>query len=154
MPDIPAGIVRSAMAYGWWVRRLEKECFHQKTHRGRFCIMLSDKKQAKALKYESTSFSYRCIMFSSVLIQTLVSFTNQIMCTHVSLKGKKVMYLIKNSGFKSLSNFLPFFWNGDLNPGFSKIFAPNLNYWRWWHQIQARKFNFLDFMSCPKTAAI
>ena len=37
------------------------------------------------------------------------------------------------------------FQSSDLKPGFSKIRAHNLNYWRWWDQIQARKLKIFDF---------
>ena len=37
------------------------------------------------------------------------------------------------------------FQSGDLKPGFSKIRAHDLNYWRWWDQIQERKLKIFDF---------
>ena len=37
------------------------------------------------------------------------------------------------------------FRSRDLNPGFSKIPNHDLNYWRWWNQIQARTLKFLNF---------
>ena len=37
------------------------------------------------------------------------------------------------------------FRSRDSNPRFSNISAHDLNYWRWWNQIQARKLKFFDF---------
>ena len=37
------------------------------------------------------------------------------------------------------------FRSGDSNPWFSKMRARDLNYLRWWDQIQARKLKFFDF---------
>ena len=61
-------------------------------------------------------------------------------------KIKDIQFCIENLKMKRKKDkhFLTL-QSGDLNPQFSKIPTHDLNYWRWWDQIQARKLKFLNF---------